>query len=244
VSRDSYDDFYYETIDGKSGWWTDEVIYENTISAVRDRYEKEYNTKYEGKDGGTPIYSDIVKRDKKIGTIPAGAHPDILYSGGYNSAQRIDLIDEYIPICYIHYQNLNGWVLRNGLYNPKEEERAEDSVVEETTEHINEDEWALDEDYENEYFGDEEPELEEQEETLKYTYAEESTRRGLMPGQIVLICICGAVVLALAATISLILIRRNRKAKDSPELEVGQTADSEEDDSIENETDTNEEQEI
>ncbi len=245
---DSYDCIFYETIDGKSGWWKeDHVVNENTVYILSDDGDKYYFDQYIGQEGGTPVYSDIVRRDKQIGTIPAGEHPEILYNGGYSIPQRLDMNDVWQSICYIRYKDLDGWVLRDDLFCPQEETEtdAEEPSAEERTPET-EDEWALDaedtpEDVSEADAGPEEAESEEDngfadDFTVEKPMPQHSrtlSRCSLTPGQIVLACIGGAVVPATLATTALLLIRKKRKAGRAPEPQADLSADDDQTDTRE-----------
>ena len=204
--------FFYETIGGKSGWWAeDEAVSDNTVYAVQAFSERDNLTNYMGQDGGTPIYSDAIKRDKQIGTIPAKAQPEILYSGSYEIPHNIDEPDEQVQIVYVRYQGLSGWVLRDDLFCPRED--AEEPTAEETTEYIDETDWDLDEEYMQEYFDNDEPTPEE-EASDEDGLAKNMYGRRLTSVQIVLLCV--GTVAALALTVTLV-VRKKRRVKRAAE---------------------------
>ena len=204
--------YFYITLGETSGWYSAENAWQSSAYKVDatddgrpDYWDKNYSEK------AAPIYSDILKRDKTVGTIPANSRFTQLYSGGHTIEKPDEEETEWFGFCYVEYNGVKGWVLDNDLNAPYEDE---EETTEEEEEYSDYDEWE--EDWEE----DDWTEDEEYEEDDVVEYVEPvQPRNSLSAVQIVLICVGGAVVLALTAAVTLILIRRKRGAKPSAEPE-------------------------
>ena len=212
--------FYFDTIDGQSGWFS-YFDMSNNAAQKWHVYADGMNTEMTNdNDQPAPIYGDIMKKDKTLGKIPAGASFTPLYHGDYET--KIDEENsEYTWFYYVDYKGTTGWVIAEDLYAPDVEEPHED----ERDDSLDDEVWdgdgywdgeeseeagygGLEEDFDDETL--EEPETDAVQADTAYV-----PHSGLSPLQIVLICVGGAAVLALTAVVTLVLIRRKRKAKDA-----------------------------
>ena len=211
--------FFYETIDGKSGWYSRENAWD--ACAYRIDSGREYYLTSNRSDQAAPIYSDIMQRGKPIGKVPAGSLFTPLYSGGYSVGDPEDDSYEWFDFLYIRYNDVTGWVLDDDMYSPDED--AEEPAEE--TEEYTEDEWIEEEetyepdyDYEDEY---------DEEDISVVDVAPAPVQSGNGAMRIVLTCVAAAVVLALTAIVTLLLIRRKRGAKPAENAAVTEPAETE-----------------
>lgn len=208
VRRD-YDEYYYATIEGKSGWYAREDIGNTCAYKVDNTYGGYWNRNETDEDA--PIYSDPVALGKTVGNIPAGGLFTPLYYGNYET-QIDEENSEWTYFYYVRYNDVTGWVMEEDLWTP-DDEQEDETVPEEEAEDYTE--WEEDEDWDDtEWMEDDEDEGVE--EYIEYTAAPQS---GLSPLQIVLICVGGAAVLALTAAVTLVLIRRKRRSAAAPAAE-------------------------
>lgn len=215
--------FYYDTIDGQSGWFS--------LADAGEFAAYKWNAYEDGRDledtneseQPAPIYGDVMRKDKTVGKVPVGGTVTLLYRGDYET--KIDEENsEYVWFYYVDYKGVNGWVFGDDLYrsyaeNAPEEDERDDSLDDEV--------WEGD-GYWDGMETDTDAQNTPEEETAEETQAAAETavsvsHSSLSPLQIVLICVGGAAVLALTAAVTLTLIRRKRKAKPQPAPETETT---------------------
>ena len=206
-AENDYDTFYYTTIQGQSGWYSREDA--DKCSAYKLDPEDVYHGYYNRNESKTaaPIYKDILSRGKAVGKIPAGSLFTPLYYGSYE--QMVDAEhSEYTWFYYVRYNDVKGWVDEQDLWTPDEEDAVETEEEWEDETDWDEEEWEEDTGW------DEEEEEWEDETDWEDAYDDvyDAPKSGLSPMQIVLVCVGGAVILALTAAVTLLLIRRKRNA--------------------------------
>lgn len=195
--------YYYETIQGKSGWYSVDDA-DDACAYKLEEYEisRGYTNKNENEQAA-PIYADICQKGKAIGRIPSNSLFTPLYYGSNKTVIDEDN-SEYTWFYYVRYNNLTGWVVESDLFSQEE-------VTNEPEEIDDYDDWATDEEWGNGSLDQEEQEVyyeNDDEYEFDETYVDE--QHALSPRQIVLICVVGAIVLALTATVTLLLIYRKR----------------------------------
>ena len=166
----------------------------DVFTELKDLKAKRYSL-YKGQNGGTPVYSDIIKHDQVIGRIPAGMTPDFLYRGGYRSDMTENSPDSYHFVLFVQYQDLSGWAFEDDLYNPDSEEQS--GVVEEMTEMQTGDPETNAETVGN--IG----------EKIEMNDGDHVAQHSLPSGLITLICIGSAAVLI--AAVIIVVVRRKRR---------------------------------
>lgn len=209
-TANQYESYYYATIQGQSGWYSQEDAYKGCAYKLYDYYHG-YDNK---NDSSTPapIYSDIVTQQKQVGKIPAGSLFKPLYYGDYEVKIGEDEGD-WVYFYYVRYNDVTGWVLEEDLREPfVEEETTEPEEEEDEYE-----EWEEEETWDEEEWVEDEADEWDEDSTIDFTPDSLLQQRQRSPLQIVLICVGGAVVLALTAAVTLLLVRRKRKAKSAPE---------------------------
>ncbi|MBQ7542401.1 MAG: hypothetical protein IJT44_08955 [Clostridia bacterium] len=210
--------YYYETIGGRSGWYTHEEIGTSTARTISPYYYEESGLGAGNeRDEAAPIYDDILKKGKPIGHVPAGSYFDTLYVGDYR--RTVDDVTEWTMFYYVQYDGVSGWVDVDDIRRPYEEEEAEEEedLLEEDVSEEETDVWE-DETFEDEALDDEYEFEDEAYEPEPYV-SDALPSGGLSPIQIVLCSIGGAAALALTAAVTLLLIRRRREAKIAKDTE-------------------------
>lgn len=204
-----YDTYYHTTIDGQSGWFSTEGVSYSCACRVEEMYIGRVYADKNYTDSAAPIYADAVSMAQTVGTIPSGSAFTPLFHGCYNTSEESDS-GEYVSFYFVRYNGVTGWVNADDVEGPSfyGAENETDDVEEEPT----------DVDAEETEPTEEEPAAEETE-PVEETEPEDETadaeivvRNSMSPLQIVLICVGGAVVLALTAAVTLVLIRRKRKS--------------------------------
>lgn len=216
VVRRDYDEYYYATIGDQSGWYARMDITDACAYKVNNSYGGYSDTNNTDEDA--PIYSDITAQGKPIGKIPAGSSFTPLYYGNYET--KIDEDNsEYTFFYYLQYNDVKGWVLEHDLWHAAGDEPDMSDAQEETETYT---EWEDDETPdETEWVQDESIE-EENTEVFDET---DVPRNGPAPLQIVLICVGAAVILALTAAVTLVLIRRKRGSAAAPAAQAEPAAE-------------------
>ena len=199
--------YYYGTVQGVSGWYADEEVRENSAYQLSETdfghgyFNQIYNKKT------APIYNDPVTREKTVGKVPSGKQFDALYYGGYDLNEPDENGYDRKNFYYIRYNGVNGWIMENDV----ESSGAEGDAAVPETEPESEIELTLPEKTTNFLKQNETTEAETTEAgEISNGY---TAHNGLSPRQIVFVCIGGAAVLALTAVVTLLLIRRRRKAQ-------------------------------
>lgn len=220
----SYQPFYYATIDGQSGWYSDEDARNACAYKVNNTYHGYWNKNESEKSA--PIYSDILQAGKTVGKLPAGSLFTPLYYGSYEKyAGEED--SSWVYFYYVQYNDVTGWVKEEDLWDPDAEGSSEE------TEEYTEDEWDEEEEA---YEPDDAFETDDEEAVSVIDVAPVPAQSGNSALRIVLICVAAAVVLALTAAVTLILIRRKRGAKPSAEAAAAESVKTEPDMSEQKET--------
>ncbi len=210
-----YEEFFYTTINGQSGWYAREYLVDDCAYKINPVYQGHYS-KNES-DTAAMIYTDAVEPSETVGRIPAGALFTPLYYGDFET--KIDEEDsEWTFFYYVRYGDVTGWVMERDLWTPDDTEEDE-TEPEEETESETEPQEAPD---------DAEP-VEEIETETERTDDEAvyAPRNGLGPLQIVLVCVGAAVVLALTAAVTLVLIRRKHSSKADAQAAAPEAAPAE-----------------
>lgn len=191
--------YYYLTVQGHTGWCNSAGFFDEKAQNTNAfDFGSDYAVNRSGKSA--PIYSDIMQKDKVLGTIPAGARFTSLYHGDYAVENPDDETFDYYNFDYVRYQGVSGWV------------DAKDFEAPDTQEPIAEPETEAQE-TETTQAQAEETQPETEPETAEETEPADTTAepiRGLAASQIVLLCVGGAVILTLTAVVTLVLIRRRR----------------------------------
>ena len=211
-----YEEYFYTTIDGQSGWYARENLLDDCAYKVNPAYQGHY-TKNENNKAAM-LYADIVEPNKTVGKIPAGAMLTPLYYGDYET-QISEEESEWTFFYYARYGDVTGWVLERDLWTPDDAEEDETEPAEETETYTEPEEEESPDDAGP--VGEDETETEQTDDETVY-----APRNGLGPLQIVLVCVGAAVILALTAAVTLVLIRRKRKsAAPAEEPKAEPTAD-------------------
>ena len=202
--------YYYETIQGKTGWYNYSDISECCVHKVDAEEVSEYYSEKNENTKPAPIYDDILSKDKTIGSIPVGGSFKLLYVGGYETGNEDEDNWEWNDIYYVRCGSVTGWVETADVEDPDvdasydEEEALTENVSQPQDEEVWEDDEALAE--------EEMDEAEDKEDAfVEDTNDAAPARSGMSAWQIVLVCVCGGAVLALTAAVTLLLIRRKRK---------------------------------
>ena len=211
-----YEEFFYTTIGGQSGWYARENLLDDCAYKIDPAYHGHYS-KNESKKTAL-IYADAIDRSKTVGKIPAGALFTPLYYGDFET--KIDEENsEWTFFYYARYNDVTGWVTERDLWTPDDAEEDETALEEETEEYS---EAETEEAPDVAEPGDDESETAQADDGTVY-----APKSGLGPLQIVLVCVGGAVVLALTAAVTLVLLRRKRGNKAAAPAEEPQTEPAE-----------------
>lgn len=201
--NDGYYTRIYLTVNGQSGWCDDHALWENVAAKTNSIYNEavKKNTRPTeiGAEGGTPFYTDDT-RTKQAGVLPQGKKAVVQYEHWDYTDEGTD---ESINLYYIEYGGKAGWADEDTffqeVYDEDEEFLEEETLEEETWEEPWQEEIWAEETYDSEA-------------DASFETNESAPAAGMSPTQIVLLCVGGAVVLALTAGVTFLLIRRKRKA--------------------------------